>query len=261
MAKPQTKTGSNRAPTVYSAPALEKGLDILELLANERAPLSLKKIAEKLGRSKDEIFRMLAVLVSRGYLKKDEQTEDYILTNRLFNLGIRTPPATELLEEALPEMRRFADETGQSVHLGVLSRGESVVVAGVSGYSNTSLTLRIGFGFPTLASTSGRVILAFQPPSTAERLIAESRPLVPENFDFEELKANLEEIREKGFDVTPSRHAMGVIDIACPVLDRGGSAIAVLVVPYLSRIGREEGEKALSVRLLAAAEAISARLP
>ncbi len=75
----------------YSAPALEKGLDIIELLAAAPEPLSTRQIAEQLGRSKNEIFRMVFVLVERGYLSRDAATDVLTLSNRLFELGMRTP--------------------------------------------------------------------------------------------------------------------------------------------------------------------------
>ena len=59
----------------YAAPALEKGLDILELLAEVGEPLSTREIAERLARSKSEIFRMVFVLQQRGYLAREAGTD------------------------------------------------------------------------------------------------------------------------------------------------------------------------------------------
>ena len=52
----------------YTAPALEKGLDILEHLSRSDAGLTQAEIARVLGRSVSEIFRMLVVLQERGYI-------------------------------------------------------------------------------------------------------------------------------------------------------------------------------------------------
>ena len=60
---------------LYSAPALEKGLDILECLATSEEPLTTRALAEQLGRSKNEIFRMVHVLLRRGYLTRMPGTE------------------------------------------------------------------------------------------------------------------------------------------------------------------------------------------
>jgi DNA-binding IclR family transcriptional regulator len=228
---------TRRAPIVYSAPALEKGIDILELLAEAGVPLSVRAIADRLGRSKSEIFRMIVVLLSRGYLARDEATDDLVLSNRLFELGIRTPRARELLEVALPAMRALADETAQSVHLVVLSRGETVVVAAVSGGQDVSFTLRLGYRRPLVDSTSGRLIIAFQPEAAAQRHIEASRRLMP-RFDEDELHRSLSRIRRRGYELHASRDVPGITDVGCPVLDGSGVAIASLVVPYVGRTGR-----------------------
>ena len=52
----------------YSAPALEKGLDILELLADSAPGLTQNQIATRLGRSASELFRMVEVLTSLPWL-------------------------------------------------------------------------------------------------------------------------------------------------------------------------------------------------
>src|SRR3546814_10384805 len=112
------------ARTTYSAPALEKGLEIIELLAAERRPMSTRAIAERLGRSKGEIFRVVFVLVERGYLRRDAASDELTLSNRLFELGMRTPRARELIEVAVPAMEALSDACGQSPHLVVVNKGE-----------------------------------------------------------------------------------------------------------------------------------------
>ena len=51
----------------YAAPALEKGLDILEVLANAEQPMGLNVLAKAMGRTVSEIFRMAVTLEHRGY--------------------------------------------------------------------------------------------------------------------------------------------------------------------------------------------------
>ena len=54
----------------YTAPALEKGLDVLELLASVSEALTHSEIARRLGRSVSEVFRMLVCLEERGYISR-----------------------------------------------------------------------------------------------------------------------------------------------------------------------------------------------
>src|SRR3546814_17097705 len=113
------------ARTTYSAPALEKGLEIIELLAAERRPMSTRAIAERLGRSKGEIFRVVFVLVERGYLRRDAVSDELTLSNRLFELGMRKPRARELIEVAVPAMEALREAVGHSPTPGVVTTAET----------------------------------------------------------------------------------------------------------------------------------------
>ena len=70
----------------YKAPALEKGLDILELLATTSTPMTLTQIVNQLDRSHGELFRMVQVLEFRGYIEQEGPSEGYVLTDKLFSL-------------------------------------------------------------------------------------------------------------------------------------------------------------------------------
>lgn len=75
----------------YRAPALEKGLDILELMAGVPEGLGQAEIARRLGRSVGEIFRMLACLVERGYLAVRRPGAVYVVTERVRRLAGPSP--------------------------------------------------------------------------------------------------------------------------------------------------------------------------
>src|SRR5580704_9846161 len=95
------------SPT-YSAPALEKGLDILELLCRVEVPLAQKDIAQQLGRTVGELYRMVACLVDRGYVANVD--DKYIVTTKLFELAHLNPPTHRLLTEAVPIMQRLSGD-------------------------------------------------------------------------------------------------------------------------------------------------------
>ena len=246
-------------PQRYAAPALEKGLDILELLAGAAAPLATRTIAERLGRSKAEIFRMVVVLVERGYLARDAD-ERLRLTNRLFELGMRTPRPRQLAEIAVPVMERLSEEIGLSAHLVVVNQGETVVIATTTGGADISFALRLGYRRPMLEATSGLLVLAFQPAALRRRLIAEATTLRPAAIDDATLAATLDEIRRQGFRVSASRDVVGVTDIGVPLLGAEGQAIASLVVPHLSRHGTTAPIETILAAVQRAGDQISAQL-
>ena len=84
----------------YRAPALDKGLDIIELLAVTRVGLTQAQIASHLKKSVNEIYRMLNTLKERGYLEFNEVTDQYKLSYKLLNLASTFSPTKSLLEKA-----------------------------------------------------------------------------------------------------------------------------------------------------------------
>ena len=71
----------------YRAPALDKGLDMLELLAGVDGGLTQAEIAKQLGRSHNELYRMLDTLVRRGYVARIDG-DRFALTLKLFGHAI-----------------------------------------------------------------------------------------------------------------------------------------------------------------------------
>ena len=76
----------------YHAPALDKGLDILELLSVSETGLTQAQIAKKLNKSVNEIYRMISTLRSRGYVELDEETDIYNLSYKILNMTSKFEP-------------------------------------------------------------------------------------------------------------------------------------------------------------------------
>lgn len=244
-----------REPGKYAAPALEKGIAVIELLTAERTPQSARRIAERLGLSKSQIFRVLAVLEDHGYIERRLASDDFVITNRLFELGIRTPPVRGLLETALPVMQELANRFGQSCHLTVPNRGHSVVVARTEGSGDLSFAVRLGYRRLLTDSTSGRVLLAFQPAELLRSCLDEARLAAAEPVDEAKLLDALRGIRDRGYEVAASRDVVAITDIACPVID-GARAIACLGVPFLNRLGHRRDVRTVTNAARVAAAAI-----
>jgi DNA-binding IclR family transcriptional regulator len=218
----------------YSAPALEKGLDILETLCRSEEPLTQKDLASRLGRSVGEIYRMVACLVSRNYLTLVDENA-YAITTKLFELSHINPPTHRLLFEATPIMQRLASELDQSCHLTVYGQGKQVVLCKVDTPSGMGFSIRAGAEIDVLISASGRVLLAFQDKETREMRIQESLQRRPEQADLQ-LETILEKIKVSGFESIPSVQVRGLWAVSYPVLDTQGKAIAALTVPYAERL-------------------------
>lgn len=222
----------------YAAPALEKGLDILEILCRSERPMTQKELAKSLGRSVGEIYRMVACLVDRNYVSQIDDNY-FTITTKLFELAHISPPTHRLMFEAIPVMQRLAKELDQSCHLTVYSQGKQVVLAKVDAPSGMGFSVRTGSELDVLISASGRVLLAFQSAETTKLWIEESLQRRPDQTD-PQIRNILETIRKIGFESVPSVQVRGLYAVSFPILDTQGRAMAALTVPYAERIDQNQ---------------------
>jgi len=244
----------------YRAPALDKGLDILELLSKEPSGLTRSEIVRAMGRSQGEIYRMLERLVARDYVTRLEG-DRYELSMKLFVLATRYPPISRLIAAAVPQMVQFARSALQSCHLAIYERGNVIIAAQESSPGDWGLTLRLGARISLLDTGSGRTLLAFQTDARRAEMMAEHRA-GPADKDAEStLEDSLAHIRHHGHWRGPSRQAHGVVDISVPILGPGDAAIAVLTCPYVIRLDDTvaNGEQETCRLLLQAAEGLRVR--
>ena len=101
-------------------PALDRTLDILELLSSSGSKLTLSAISESLDAPKNAVFRITQSLLSRGYLERDEKTLEFGLTAKWLRLTPASLQRFNLLEVSTPVMNALRDQTRETVQLGFL---------------------------------------------------------------------------------------------------------------------------------------------
>jgi len=215
----------------YRAPALEKGLDIVELLAAAPRPMPPKLISERLNRSVSELFRMIQVLENRGYVAMAENQSGYELTNKLFSLGMSRGISKNLLDNALPVMRSLTESIMQACHVTVASDDQIVVVGQMDAPAIPSFHIRVGFRQSIIETASGAVLYAFQRPKVRDAWKAALQPTVSDE-EWEKFEDKAYQARAKGYLIAKSIYADSITDISSPVSsDRG--VLAVMTIPYI----------------------------
>jgi DNA-binding IclR family transcriptional regulator len=240
----------------YRAPALEKGLDVLELLAHEDHPLTLSQIVQRLGRSTGEMFRMVQVLEQRGFVAQGR--DGFSLTARLFQLGLQRPPTRGLIEIALPRMRELSSLVGQACHIAFHSVGEMVVVARMESPGHLGHSVRVGYRRPLHLATSGIVLYAFQPADVREQWENLIQPR-PTSRELTRFRRDADEIRDQGYAMRLSGFVDGITDLTVPIL-RSDRAAAALAVPFMHLKTPLVTEKAVISEMLKAAREMSAEI-
>jgi DNA-binding IclR family transcriptional regulator len=215
----------------YRAPALEKGLDVLELLSSNGEPMTPSQMSMTLGRSVSELFRMIQVLEFRGYI--EQVSGAYRLTNRLFTLGMSQAPIKSLVDVALPVMRDLASETSQSCHLVVPTGDQIVVIARIEGPGDLGYSVRIGYRRNIIEATSGLMFYG----CANDRQKALLHQTLVNGFGVQKVKrfaAAAEAAASAGHVERDSDFVKGVTDLVAPIMGADG-VIATLITPYIER--------------------------
>jgi DNA-binding IclR family transcriptional regulator len=208
----------NEAAPDYAVPALDKALDILELLADRAGGLTQSEIAEAVGRSASQIFRVLARLERRGYILRDRQSGLYLFSTRMFDLANRHPPLRGLIQLAIAPMRDLANRVEQSCNLSVLDADAVRVIAQVESPADFGYRVRVGAAFPVETTATGAV------------LVSGAREDVRSRFP----QAASAEIAAAGFLSRPDSLQAGITDVVVAIIDATGHTVAALTVPYVA---------------------------
>jgi len=242
----------------YRAPALDKGLDILELLAGVDGGLTQAEIAKKLDRSPNEFYRMLDRLVRRGYVTRPDG-DRYSLTLKLFGLAQLHAPVRRLGSFATPLMRELAETSQQANQLVVFDRGSAVVIAQQEAPDYWGISIRVGSHISLFDTGSGHVLLAFRSDEERQMMISEHIRSTDKPAQSPEFFARLDQIRERGYEMMASLQTAGVFNLSAPVLGSDGKAIAALSVPYITLVNSPQApDITKTIALLqAAAEKLS----
>lgn len=243
----------------YNAPALERGFDILQLLASGSPSLTISEIAQGLGRSMSEVFRIIIVMERQGWLIKDPATDRYSVSYRLLDLAYRATPAQALATVAAPVMAELSADCNQSCHLVIRAEARGLVIQRQENSGPAGFAMRTGVAIDLVTSCSGHVLLAYL--SDAEMRSVKER-LEGSGTGVDTIEARLRIVRERGYEMSPSARAAGVTDVSAPVFGFDGRVAAALTIPYLVMIDGSQTVTLDEARgmLMQAAAKISQRL-
>jgi DNA-binding IclR family transcriptional regulator len=214
----------------YSAPALEKGLDILELLSLTATEMSLSAIAAGVGRSKNEIFRMMIVLEERQFINR-RAGDFYDLTDRLAVLGANRSKHNRLAEVAMPVLAGLAEKTLLSCHLSVLLDGDVLVVAQADTAKSYSISVPVGHRRAMAECSAGVSILRASMQDSSPETDEKGQGRDGGEISGQRARSKLEsEIIEM-----PHPELSGISELSASILSiSNGCAIAAFTIPFMT---------------------------
>lgn len=264
MARPRKSTASQGAPAVPRVQAVRNAVRILDTVGQSGARgITLGELARAVELPKTTVLRIATTLMDEGLIQREEPTGIYRLGIRTFELGSLMINSLEIPRQARPYLERLADETQETVHLGVLDEGQVVYVDKIESPQILRLYSRIGRRAPAHCTAVGKALLAHLPAAERHRVV-EEHPLTaytPNTItDFFQLEKELEEIRRTGVAFDREEHEEGVRCAAAPIFDYTGAVRAAVSVTAPTFRANSERMKELAGAVRATARAISESL-
>lgn len=241
--------------------SLERGLDILELLAS-RGELRLGEVIKELGTSRATAFRMLATLQSRGYV-------EHVRSGRVYRLGsaarslVAQSDNSSIIDLAAPAMEHLRALTSETVNLGLLRRGRIVYGAMLEGAYALRMSATVGEEAPPHASSLGKAILASLPPEQRQAFLrAEPYPALAKRTITRrhDLEQELERTILRGYAVDDEETEVGAACVGAPILGSDGFPVAAISVSGLAARLPEEARPVLGEEVRRSCDRISAQL-
>lgn len=244
----------------YRVPSVEKAFAMLDQIGRAPQGMSLAEITEITGFPKTTVFMLATALERIAVLRQVDGR--YFLGGHLATLGGQALQRLDLRSVADPVMHRLCDQTGFTVHLGILEQCHVIFVGKVEHEGFIRFSTYVGLAQPFHVSSLGKAIAAFLPEDRLRALITcpltrRTRYTITEPEAF--LKA-MEVVRRQGYAVEDEEDEEEVRCIGAPIFDHDGQVVGAVSITAVRTSLPVEGFSHTAQLVMQAAAEISRQL-
>jgi len=251
-----------REKSNYIIQSVSHSLDVLEQFFGEADELGVTELSKRLKLHKNNVFRLLATLESRGYIEQNRATENYRLGIRCLQLGQSYVQHMGLLHQARPIIADLVRQVRETTYIAVLRREAVVPIEVVEADRPVRIVSPLGEALPLHCTAAGKALLAFEPDDALRTLLPDGLPRFTERTaDRPTLVQQLRSVAAAGYAVDTGEHLEDVRAVAAPVRDYTRTVVGTLaVVGPAYRLSPERIEKELAPLVVKAGRELSSRL-
>ncbi len=248
----------------YIIQAVSHALDLLEQFHGDIDELGVTELSKRLKLHKNNVFRLLATLESRGYIEQNRATENYRLGLKALELGQTFIKQMGLLRQARPILDRMVEECNETAYVAIFKENHIVYLDVVETSLTVRVVSRVGSRLPAYCTASGKAHLAFLSDEELESAIGEQNLVqhTPTTLaSADKLKAELKQIQTNGYAIDNEELDPGVRCIAAPIRDYTRRIVGAVSISGPSmRLEDKRLKEELIPMILHAGEDLSTRL-
>ena len=248
----------------YLIQAVSHALDLLEQFHDEVDELGVTELSKRLKLHKNNVFRLLATLESRGYIEQNRVTENYRLGLKTLELGQTFIKQMGLLRQSKPVLEELVKECNETAYVAILKEFHIVYLDVVETDLTVRVVPRVGARLPAYCTAAGKVQIAYMTDEELENYLPtkELKGFTPSTItDRAELKRQLQQIAEQGYAIDNEELDVGVRCVGAPIRDYTRRIVGAVSISGPSmRFSDERMDKELIPLVKRAAEEISTKL-
>jgi IclR family KDG regulon transcriptional repressor len=237
-------------PNEYTVPAVQRAVEVLELLAGSQTGISLADLSRQTGFPKSSLFRILLTLEKSSIVQLDRTRNIFTLGMKLIDWGNRALEKIDLKTVTHPHLVRMAHETRESYYVAILEDNEVIIIDRADTPEIWRMVARLGQRSPVHATASGQVLMA---EATEELLHAALQRTGLKRFtpqtitSMTRLKSRLKEVRRDGYVINDAEYKPDLCVIAAPLRDHYGKVVAALMTALQSERARRNKALVMSI--------------
>lgn len=246
----------------YNVRAVERAIQILDCFDDENPERGISEIAQAVDLHKATTHRIVTTLVNHGYLERGDDDQRYRLGLRLAGLGFKVIRRMDLRREAIPYMTQLVEQWDEICDLSAFDQGRVFYVEVLRGSHALTVSAAIGQRLPAHCTASGKLFLAQMPPGELDAFLRTPlRAYTKKTITSpDELRLQLEIIRQLGYSVDDEELEDGIRAVAAPIWNREGTMVAAMSIPGPTNRITQDRIPELASSLVEATKAISHRL-
>lgn len=213
--------------------ALEKALIILDAVTCQPQPIGLPDLSDRVGLPRQTAHRILVQLEKTGLIMRSRVRDRFMVGPHLTELALAALYSENQNAPIHNVLEKLVDDLQETCNIGLLRGMEIIYLDRIECYWDLRIQLEVGSRIPAHCTGSGKVMLAYMPPSLRDRLL-ESAKLTQQTeksiTDPAILEDVLAEVRERGYALNVDEFIIGVASVSVPVFDRDKRVLAALTM-------------------------------
>lgn len=253
---------NKKGKTDYLVQTVCRALDILENF-KRCGELGVSELSKRMGLEKNNVFRLLKSLASRGYIIQNKDNENYSLGLSALELGQAYVRQTGLIQQARPTLEKLVKQIKETVYVGTMNEREVVYLDAIESSLPVRVVSRVGAHVPIHATAMGKVLIAYRSDDERDRSLPRELKRFTKSTitDRSKLIEQLSNVQRLGYVVENEELDVGVTSIGVPIMDYTSRVVgAISISGPIFRMDKKRINEEFLPKVMAAGKEISNRL-